>query len=453
MADAASLDVTVAGTDSAGPRTPYPENFDQEQRIDIPPRIRLHFLYLTAFLQGMSCAILEPFCQTALYAPGKVSGALASNGLHGCYIVGTLLTTPWTARLMLNDFKMRRLFSWGLFCEGFCCFLYEILKPFRRDLLTGFIRILQGCGASLVVPGYFFILCAQFPREILTLIPRLAATFTFGMAVWSYCGGFLFGARILMFPFLCVGCLLMLCSFWAQSELPLYRQRFGGFRTGIGSFVTDANVIMDLAIMANAVMLFVSNRLSLPDVANKFLDKKLGTSALAVLSNPVCILASTLWLRSSWDQVTMRGMSLLGTVLSIAGLALPGSLESMAQHPKQRACAFAAYQILIGNGCVVSFLSSFLHCYHHAVDGNNMRYSHIVLSGLTCTAIYVGHFAAIMYDTFVMEKSEYVQAVSILLHMEFIVFVFLCTTAVYCLMKPDEQIRIGYVNPDGTLRH
>ncbi|KAL3249786.1 hypothetical protein MRX96_055976 [Rhipicephalus microplus] len=105
---------------------------------------------------------------------------------------------------MLRDIKMRKLFSWGLFIEGACCFSYEFLKPFQRSFLTGSIRAIQGIGASLVFPGYFFIVCVQFSREIPTLIPKIGAVFSLGMVLWLFCSGFLIGARVLMFPFICV---------------------------------------------------------------------------------------------------------------------------------------------------------------------------------------------------------------------------------------------------------
>ncbi|XP_075543295.1 uncharacterized protein LOC142577727 [Dermacentor variabilis] len=120
----ASTGYDAACPSPAPPGSPGRDSLDLEQGIETASKTLLRFLYLTSFLQGVSCGILEPFCQNEL-APRKVFGALASNGLHGCYILGTLLVTPWTAKLMLKDIKMRKLFSWGLFIEGACCFSYE----------------------------------------------------------------------------------------------------------------------------------------------------------------------------------------------------------------------------------------------------------------------------------------------------------------------------------------
>ncbi|KAH7969580.1 hypothetical protein HPB52_019799 [Rhipicephalus sanguineus] len=249
--NAASLSVSaMAGTgNEAECLSPGPSgslgrnNLDVEHGIETASKTLRRFIYLTSFLQGVSCGILEPFCQNE----------------------------------MLRDIKMRKLFSWGLFIEGACCFAYEILKPFNRSLLTGIIRAIQGTGASLVFPGYFFVVCVQFPREIPTLI-----------------------ARVLMFPFICVGCLLIICSFWAPFMIPQYRQKHGGFKVGIGSFLADASVLMDLAIMANAFLLFVSNRFSLADVLLK---------------------------------ARIRLMSLLGVGVSLAGLSIAASLEKFLDDP------------------------------------------------------------------------------------------------------------------------
>ncbi|XP_077518556.1 MFS-type transporter SLC18B1-like [Amblyomma americanum] len=422
-----------------------------EHGIDTARKTLLRFLYLTCFLQGVSCGILEPFCQNAL-EPWKVFGALASNGLHGCYVLGILLVTPWTAKLMLKDIKMRKLFSWGLFCEAVCCFTYEILKPFNHSLLTECIRVVQGFGASLAVPAYFFVVCVQFPDEISTLIPKFGALYSLGMVVWSYSGGYLFGAHLLMFPFFCVGCLLMLCSFWAPFILPQYRQKLGGFRAGIGSFLADESVLMDLAIMANSFLLFVTNRLSLADVLHKFGDANIDVYTVTVFSSPVYLLAGCLWTRARMIKFTIRLMSLLGTAASVAGLGIAASLDKLPDHPKQCTFAIVTSQVFVICGCALSFVSSFLHCYVHNTNEIRGRYSHIVLSGVTCTAISLGNILGIMFDSFVMEKLEYIQAVSLMLRSQVLVLVIFCSTAVYCSMHPRDVARMGYVNPDGTLR-
>ncbi|KAL1427603.1 hypothetical protein MTO96_017301 [Rhipicephalus appendiculatus] len=447
--DAASLSVpAMAGTgneaEGAGPSgSPSPDSLDVEHGIETASKTLRRFLYLTSFLQGVSCGILEPFCQNEL-TPRKGFGALASNGLHGCYILGALLLTPWSAKLMLRDIKMRRLFSWGAFHRR--SLLLQLLKPFQRSILTGIIRAIQGIGASLVFPGYFFIVCVQFPREIPTLIPKIGAVFSLGMVLWLFCSGFLFGARVLMFPFVCVGCLLMFCSFWAPFMIPQYRQKHGGFKVGIGSFLADAGVLMDLAIMANAFLLFVSNRFSLADVLLKFGPVSAHTHTVTAFSSPLYILAAGLWTNMRMSQVRIRLMSLLGVGVSLAGLSIAASLEKFLDDPDKRTCLIVTSQVLIIGGCGMSFMSAFVHCYQH-----NM-YSLIVLSGVACTAISFGHFAGILFDTYIMEGLTYVQGIYSLLQMQLLVLVLLCTTAVYCKMYPRIVGRMGYLNPDGSLR-
>ncbi|XP_070391339.1 MFS-type transporter SLC18B1-like isoform X3 [Dermacentor albipictus] len=457
--DAASLSVTaMSGTgydaacpSPAPPGSPGRDSLDLEQGIETASNTLLRFLYVTSFLQGVSCGILEPFCQNEL-APRKVFGALACSGLHGCYILGTLLLTPWTAKLMLKDIKMRTLFSWGLFIEGACCFSYEVLKPFKHSFVTGFIRVIQGVGASLVFPGYFFVICVQFPEDIPTLIPKFGAVFSLGMVLWSYSSGFLFGANVLMFPFVCVGCLLLICSFWAPFMLPQYRQKHGGFKIGIGSFLADESVLVDLAIMANAFLLFVSNRLSLADVLLKFGPINAHSHTLMAFSSPLYILAASMWARMRMTKFRIRLMSLLGAGVSLAGLSIAASLDKLSDDQRQHTCAIVASQVFIIGGCGVSFVSAFVHCYLQDTREIGARYSHIVLSGVTCTAISFGNFAGILFHTYIMDGLPYVQGIYSMLQTQLVIFILLCTTAVFCRIQPRDVGRLGYVNPDGSLR-
>ncbi|XP_075543296.1 uncharacterized protein LOC142577728 [Dermacentor variabilis] len=124
------------------------------------------------------------------------------------------------------------------------------------------------------------------------------------MVLWSYYSGFLFGAHVLMFPFLCAGCLLIVCSFWAPFMLPQYRQKHGGFKIGIGGFLADESVLMDLAIMADAFLLFVSNRLSLADVLLKFGPINAHSHTLMAFSSPLYILAASMWARMRMTKET-----------------------------------------------------------------------------------------------------------------------------------------------------
>nr|XP_037276342.1 uncharacterized protein LOC119169338 [Rhipicephalus microplus] len=100
----------------------------------------------------------------------------------------------------------------------------------------------------------------------------------------------------------------------------------------------------------------------------------------------------------------------------------------------------------------MSFMSAFVHCYQHNINEVGARYSLIVLSGVTSTAICFGHIAGILFDTYIMEGHPYVQGVHSLLKMQLLVAVLLCTMAVYCKMNPRPVARMGYLNPNGSLR-
>ncbi|XP_037506496.2 uncharacterized protein LOC119382735 [Rhipicephalus sanguineus] len=255
-----------------------------------------------------------------------------------------------------------------------------------------------------------------------------------------------------MFPFICVGCLLIICSFWAPFMIPQYRQKHGGFKVGIGSFLADASVLMDLAIMANAFLLFVSNRFSLADVLLKFGPVSAHTHSVTAFSSPLYIMAAGLWTNMRMNQARIRLMSLLGVGVSLAGLSIAASLEKFLDDPGQRTCLIVTSQVLIVGGCGMSFMSAFVHCYQHNMNEVGARYSVIVLSGVTCTAISFGHFAGILFDTYIMEDLAYVQGIYSLLQSQLLVLVFLCTTAVYCKMHPRDVARMGYLNPDGSQR-
>nr|XP_037276291.1 uncharacterized protein LOC119169281 [Rhipicephalus microplus] len=144
-----------------------------------------------------------------------------------------------------------------------------------------------------------------------------------------------------MFPFICVGCLLIICSFWTPFMIPQYRQKHGGFKAGIGSFLADASVLLDLAIMANAFLLFIGNRFSLADVLLKFGPVSAHTHTVTSFSSPLYILAAGLWTNMRMSQVKIRQMSLLGVGVSLAGLAVAASLEKFLDDLEEKVAQVA----------------------------------------------------------------------------------------------------------------
>ncbi|KAL3249788.1 hypothetical protein MRX96_055977 [Rhipicephalus microplus] len=145
-------------------------------------------------------------------------------------------------------------------------------------------------------------------------------------------------------------------------------------------------------------------------------------------------------------------MSLLGVGVSLAGLAVAASLEKFLDDLGHGTCLILTSQVLIIGGCGMSFMSAFVHCYQHNINEVGARYSLIVLSGVTSTAICFGHIAGILFDTYIMEGLPYVQGLHSLLKMQLLVAVLLFTMAVYCKMNPRAVARMGYLNPNGSLR-
>ncbi|CAN7984931.1 unnamed protein product, partial [Ixodes hexagonus] len=271
------------------------DSSDAEWDRDSSRVIVLRYLYLASFLQGVACGILEPFFQDQSTPPEKLRDVFGFSGLHGYYVVGVLIMSPLTVNLMIKGYRPRKLLQCGLFFDGLCCAAYEFLKPFSHHGWIPALRVVQAIGASFSLPCYFFIISVQFPSDISRLVPKISCAYSMGMVFWSFSGGFLFGAQLLMFPFLFIGCCLMLCSFWTPLTLPTCRHHYGDSNHGFLASICDVSLLTDLALMSSAMFVFTTNRLNMPHVLHKYCQLHVKTHELASLSSPLNILAAAYW--------------------------------------------------------------------------------------------------------------------------------------------------------------
>ncbi|CAN8002705.1 unnamed protein product [Ixodes pacificus] len=309
--------------------------------------------------------------------------------MHGFYVIGVFLMSPLTAQLMMKGYKLRKVFQCGLFFDGLCCAAYEFLKPFNDCGWLPVLRVFQAIGASLSLPGYFFILCVQFPNDISWLLPKIGCAYSLGMIAWSFSGGFLFGMQLLMFPFLCIGCCLMLCSFWAPLALTAYRQHHDHL-SGFLTFIGDISLLTDLALMSSTMFVFTTNRLNMPHVLYKYCHLHVKTHELATLSSPLNILAAAYWNQRLVKKRGSRGASIVGMGLLFIGTGLSTMLVGYKCSPLKITLLLLTGQIITSCGIGMTFISSFLHALRYSTTGEIEHFPHILLSGLVCTALSLG---------------------------------------------------------------